>query len=326
MARAAPIGTASGHESDAQGPGRNWIPTDLLRAVVRATAPATALAQALETTLQPRVEMRAALPGGAPASVLIEGTRYTLPPEVQAAVFAALSRATPRDGRADAASEVHLSPDARALSSLPPMPQTPSGAKPRLLATGIPLLDVAARTDPVPAAAQRLQHAVASSGLFYESHVVQWAEGRRTEASLRTELQAAPQEADPAPRIAAQLQVLSEQAVGVTGDAWAGQPFALLIERRQREGERDGERDRDGSDDARAPATAEPTRVVAAELQVVLENLGPVQARFRLAGTTLALSLDSSAPSLRAALPQLRERLAARGLTVVALEMEQAPR
>ncbi|HEX7156878.1 MAG TPA: flagellar hook-length control protein FliK, partial [Burkholderiaceae bacterium] len=65
---------------------------------------------------------------------------------------------------------------------------------------------------------------------------------------------------------------------------------------------------------------------IGAQLQVVLENLGPVQARFRLVGTTLALSLESSAPSLRAALPQLRERLAARGLAVVALEMAEASR
>ncbi|HEX7157001.1 MAG TPA: hypothetical protein VF229_07280, partial [Burkholderiaceae bacterium] len=190
MAGVAPIGTASGHGGDAAGPARNWIPTDLLRAIVRATAPATALAQALDLTLQPRVEMRIAPPAGAAGAVLIDGTRYELPAEIQTAVLAALSRVASRGDASGAASEVHLSADARALSSLPPLAQAPSRGAPRPLATQIPLLDTAGRGDVVAVAAQRLQHAVASSGLFYESHVAQWAEGRRTEAALRSELQA----------------------------------------------------------------------------------------------------------------------------------------
>jgi len=60
------------------------------------------------------------------------------------------------------------------------------------LQRGVPLASLNIAADTAPAvAAQRMQQAIEHSGLFYESHLQEWREGRRSLEALRAEPQAA---------------------------------------------------------------------------------------------------------------------------------------
>lgn len=79
---------------------------------------------------------------------------------------------------------VHLSGSARLLSALAGGPNAPQ----RL----VPLTPLAlSGTTDTRVSAQQIQHAVEHSGLFYESHLQAWREGRRSLDALRAEPQAA---------------------------------------------------------------------------------------------------------------------------------------
>jgi len=65
--------------------------------------------------------------------------------------------------------------------------QPPS--RPASLAGGVPLLDAAPTSGAAATLAPALRQALARSGLFYESHQLQWLAGKRDTASLRVEPQ-----------------------------------------------------------------------------------------------------------------------------------------
>lgn len=122
------------------------------------------------------------------------------------AVFARVAGEAPAAGAANDAARSHLSPTGRLISFLltgQPAPQ------PATLAGGKPLLNApptsGAQFAPV------LRQSVAQSGLFYESHQMQWLSGRVSTDALQREPQGqhpptqrpgAPSETAAAPRIA----------------------------------------------------------------------------------------------------------------------------
>ncbi len=81
------------------------------------------------------------------------------------------------------------------------------------------------------ALAERLSRSIASSGLFYESHLAQWVSGERTLESVKSELRSNPSP-DPAHSghvVCDQLQALSAQAIAWTGEPWPAQSAQILI-------------------------------------------------------------------------------------------------
>jgi hypothetical protein len=195
-----------------------------------------------------------------------------------------------------------------------------------------------------------LRQAVEGSGLFYESHQAEWVAGRRPLEALRTEPQAmagrmlVPTEGDPAgavvprPEAAAlptltvpagesrssleaassavpgiaqlvdrQLQTLAGQPIVWSGQVWPGQTMEWQIE----------EEPSDSPQDM-------PTQAWTSKLRLTLPNLGEVELRVGLRGERLSVRVISGAahvPSFRESAEVLRNALAARGLSLTALEV-----
>ncbi len=175
-----------------------------------------------------------------------------------------------------------------------------------------PVVDTAVlETSPltaVGAIAQRLQQQFERSGLFFESHLAQWAQGARGSDELRAELVQLGRSGQPpteasAQRVAAQLGVLEQQAVVLTGPAWAGQPMQLAIAREPRKLD--------------VPVDMPP--VFNATLALDLPHLGRVEVDLRIAGKSIATTVrGADVAELGAALGHLTEQFSARGLTPVA--------
>lgn len=91
----------------------------------------------------------------------------------------------PEIAKADGASAT-LSPAARLINSL--LQSAQQGGTSSAILGKVPLLPSPLTTD-TPQMAAVLQNAVTTSGLFYESHLAQWAEGGRTLAQLMQEPQ-----------------------------------------------------------------------------------------------------------------------------------------
>ncbi|GAB4476816.1 MAG: hypothetical protein OHK0044_22870 [Burkholderiaceae bacterium] len=174
-----------------------------------------------------------------------------------------------------------------------------------------PLIAAPEPTAPVPTVAERLRSTLERSGLFFESHLAQWARGSRSDEAIAGELlqvRLAEGQIAPAARVAAQLHALQEQAVVLHGPAWPGQPATLEIAR-----ERAGA-DRFDAEDGASP-------VFDATLALDLPRLGKVVARLRLSGETVAATFESArADTLTAALPEFQAGLEAHGLTPVQLQ------
>lgn len=172
-----------------------------------------------------------------------------------------------------------------------------------------PLFEPVNEVRAVQAAADRLRHGVERSGLFFESHVAQWAHGARDTAELRAEalrlLPAGGGTAEVgAQRVAAQVAVLQEALVTLQGPAWPGQPAALTIAR-----------------ETHAPADGAPEPVFSARLALDLPALGPVVVELRLAGDAIGANVAAAEPAaFSAALPQLADQLRMHGLQPVALQ------
>lgn len=98
--------------------------------------------------------------------------------------------------------------------------------------------------------AASLQNALVKSGLFYESHLAQWAGGRMPLEALQQEPQARygaffqgeaaagsapadPRHAQIATIVGAQIDTLENQRLAWQGEAWPGQPVRVEVERRQ---------------------------------------------------------------------------------------------
>lgn len=183
----------------------------------------------------------------------------------------------------------------------------------------------------IPQLAATLASTVADSGLFYESHLQQFATGRRALAQLRQEPQAQvtqqparhPTTPDLVDRVAVhpdtqalvrqQLDLLALPIVRWSGEAWPGIRLDWDI---QEEPDTSPEHPADD-----APAQRWTTR-----LALQLPKLGPVEAQLHLDGNTLRLRLRAESPTTAALLDPagtaLPERLSAQGLQLLACRIE----
>jgi len=227
-----------------------------------------------------------------------------------ASVAAASSPLSHSGGQAQTAD---LSPAARLLGQVL---RSAAGAPP--LATLNPATPLAPHGAPDPAQlAQQLQQAVSKSGLFYESHLAQWAEGKRPLAELMAEPQAR-QAPGTAPTEPASAQLINQQlATHESGQlVWQGrlgpdQAMRWDVKREQ-EDQAGGQRDPEG-----------PGWHSGLRLRFAL--LGEVEASVSLRGTRLHIELLAGAQAsalLRAQAPRLQEALGAAGNELAALRIQ----
>lgn len=154
--------------------------------------------------------------------------------------------------------------------------------------------------------AAALKEGMDKSGLFYESHVAEWAQGARTLGELAAEPQARgmPSPTDPA---AAQLinQQLTAQEQGRLmwqGQLAPGQPLQWEIECQEQDG-RDGAAD-GGKGENGGGATWQ------SRLLLRFPGLGEVKAQLVLSGQQLHIRLDTHDANAHARLDAQRARLA----------------
>jgi hypothetical protein len=159
--------------------------------------------------------------------------------------FALQEQAT--EAAQDGSVEVQLSPASKYLTG---MLQT---SKPGLPATD---LSLDAAKQPPAATAQDLKNNISQSGLFYESHLKEWLDGRHNLAQVQQEPQSrllsklnddlaslTPEKASStnslSPRTVApelanlvqrQLDIVENQQLQLNGYAWPGQPMQLQIQ------------------------------------------------------------------------------------------------
>jgi hypothetical protein len=163
--------------------------------------------------------------------------------------------------------------------------------------------------------AGRLAQAIAKSGLFYESHLAEWAEGKRSLNELAQEPQArnAPGTAatDPASARMINLQLASHEQAQVLwqGQLAPGQPFEWRVAREQ---------------DGQARGEDEPEPGWESGLRLRFAALGEVEASVSLRGSRLRIALHAAtdaAAALRAGASPLQEALAAAGAELAALHI-----
>lgn len=193
------------------------------------------------------------------------------------------------------------------------------------IGTGRTLMSGNVRTDTTTLAGV-LQRTVETTGLFYESHVAEWARGERFIENLQLEPQFdwQPPETIPGRRpegppleqvglLAQQLNTLDQQRITWSGDAWPGQPMQWEIARH--------------GADAQASADAAPVGAWQTVLRLELPALGVVTASIRLdgprVGVTLTADSDATAARLRAHGNELVDGLAAAGLAITGLNVDR---
>ncbi|MGK5078236.1 flagellar hook-length control protein FliK [Janthinobacterium sp. HLX7-2] len=214
-----------------------------------------------------------------------------------------------------------LSTTARAISSVLSQAESVPGA-PLSLVGKTPLI-APPGVDPAQVA-QKLRDAVGSSGLFYESHVAEWAEGKRALASLLLEpqMQKAQQgdtartgtDLASAQLINLQLHTHEQARVQWQGEAWPGQKMQWDITKDAPQGQQ-----QDGND-ADADATAWRSSV---RFQFAL--LGDLEAQVVLQGGRVAIQIqagsEGSAETLRQHAARLEAALDAAGWPLTSLSI-----
>ena len=150
------------------------------------------------------------------------------------------------------------------------------------------------------AIAQALKDGLGKSGLFYESHVAEWAEGARTRADLAAEPQARgmPPPTDPntAQFINLQLNAHEQGKAAWQGQLWPGRDMQWDVER-------DASGGQDGGDEANCGTWQ-------SSLRLRFGALGEVAARVVLSGGQLHIRLDAPDTTVGSLLDAHRARLA----------------
>lgn len=244
-----------------------------------------------DATLQGKL-LQGSVQAGAPAAGLAATTTLPLP------------AAGPHAG-------ADLSPAARLLS------QVLQGAAqgPAIPIAGTAPLSPQGAPDPAQLAAQ-LRSAIAKSGLFYESHVAQWAEGKRPLAELMAEPQAQkspgtpPTEPGLAQLINQQLATHESGHLAWQGQLGPGQPLHWDVAREKADdGARSGQGDEPGWE---------------SRLRLRFAALGEVEARVSLRGNRLHLDLQAAGKAaglLREGAPRLQDAFEAAGAELAALRI-----
>ncbi len=272
------------------------VPPDLAQARAAAVASGAALPPELAQARP------AALPGGAP---LPPGTDVDADPRAtglqpgsqagaQAAAASAGTAAVPGRAAAPALApppaapsvQTTLSPTAQVLSNVLSLAMS-GPATPHAIVAPAPLAPVPGAPPAQLAAA--LRESVGKSGLFYESHVAEWAAGARTLAELATEPQMqragalpgpALEESSMAQLISLQLQTQEQARVVWQGQPWPGQDMHWEVQRDEHEGE--------GSPDGEAPEAG-----WRSSLHLRFPLLGEIGARLYMTGDQVHLQIDA---------------------------------
>ena len=154
--------------------------------------------------------------------------------------------------------------------------------------------------------AAALRQGMEKSGLFYESHLAEWAQGARTQAELAAEPQARgmapPTDPATAQLINLQLNAHEQARVAWQGQLWPGRELRWEIERDAPQQDPDGGEDHAGW---------------SSSLTLRFGRLGEVAAKVVLAGDQLHIRLDapeSARALLEAGSGRLADALAAAGM------------
>jgi len=179
---------------------------------------------------------------------------------------------------------------------------------------GAPSLD----TSQIAAA---LQQGMEKSGLFYESHVAEWAQGARTQAELAAEPQARgmapPSDPATAQLINLQLNAHEQARVAWQGQLWPGQDLHWKIERDTPSDDADGRAAQGDADRASWQSS----------LRLRFGALGEVEAKVVLSGGQLHIRLDAPASAralLEAGSGRLADALDAAGTPLTTLAIHAA--
>ena len=157
-----------------------------------------------------------------------------------------------------------------------------------------------APSDDAGAIAKALHDGLGKSGLFYESHVAEWAQGTRPRADLAAEPQARgmppPTDPDTAQFINLQLNAHEQGRVAWQGQLWPGREMAWDVER-----DAGGRNGNNGED---------PPALWQSSLRLAFGALGQVAARVVLSGDQLHIRLDAPDATIKTLLDAHRARLA----------------
>ncbi len=229
-----------------------------------------------------------------------------------AAVAAATTSANSPFTQAGAQHEgADLSPAARLLAQVL---HSAGGNGASASVTGATPLVPQGAPDPAQLAGQ-LRQAIAKSGLFYESHVAEWAEGKRPLSELMGEPQAqkppGTPPTDPALARMINMQLAGQEQGQLTwqGQFAPGQPLEWKVTREGEQGARGGDEQEPGWQSG---------------LRLRFARLGEVRASITLRGKHVQIDLQAAtevlAP-LRAGTPRLQDALAAAGSELAALRI-----
>ncbi|QOY93567.1 flagellar hook-length control protein FliK [Massilia sp. UMI-21] len=168
-----------------------------------------------------------------------------------------------------------------------------------------------------------LQQAVGKSGLFYESHVAEWAQGGRALAELNAEPQqqlaregARPQALDPGTAQFINLQLATQEQAQLAwqGKLWPGQAMRLEVQRDTSEGQH-------GAGEGETPWHS--------RLRLRFPELGELDARLTLTGGRLqvqfAAGSEDTAALLRRHMDSLAGALEAAGTQLAGFDVRAVP-
>ncbi len=227
--------------------------------------------------------------------------------------------------QANAAATATVSATGRMIDQL--LQSARQDGAPAALQGSAPLLKAAqAQAGPIATA---LRDALVFSGLFYESHVAQWASGKRALPELMREPQAQAEKLaaavpEPAARqesarpqgahlITLQLDALENQRVLWRGELWPGQPLEWEI-------------GKEAPQDGREP-TSDGEPAWHSVVRFELPQLGTVAASIRLQGQGLQIQLrtetEAAAGALRTHGGQLADALGAAGSPLESLTVRR---
>ena len=216
-----------------------------------------------------------------------------------------------------------LSSTARAISTVLSQAESVPGAPLSLI--GKTSLMATPGTDPSQVA-QNLRDAVGSSGLFYESHVAEWADGKRPLASLLLEPQMQKTlqgevmkngtDLAAAPLINLQLHTHEQARVQWQGEAWPGQKMQWDITK-------------DGPDGGQHPGQDEDATAWRSSVRFQFPLLGDLSAQVVLQGGNVQIQMqagsEASADTLRQHAARLEASMAASGWPLSSLTIAGKP-